>query len=298
MQTVSDITAFVSAIHKFNSILERNHMDKQEVLLFRGQSNTEHQLLPTIARNRLFTTDNTIFNQERNLIEMAKYKIPEISKAECQPIELLALLQHHGIPTRLLDITENALVALYFACSSNPDMDGEVFVFKNNETDIVNYPIVNAIADSYRFVRGSFYDLSLFYQSVKNQPYFLEQRQIIETCFETDKMGGKWISDCCAKPLFVYAPIKSLRQRAQQGRYILFPNRIEHVKSEKDDYFTALIDSIPKEHSCIISRLTIPHESKKQLLADLRILGVSKETLFGDNIDIVCESIVDMFSPD
>lgn len=49
--------------------------------------------------------------------------------------EWLFLAQHHNVPTRLLDWTENALVALYFACEpvkapleGSPQPDGDVWV--------------------------------------------------------------------------------------------------------------------------------------------------------------------------
>lgn len=40
-----------------------------------------------------------------------------------------AFAQHQGIPTRLLDVTKNPLVALYFACKSSPDEDGYLFLY-------------------------------------------------------------------------------------------------------------------------------------------------------------------------
>ena len=215
---IKSLPDYIQKIIETDHLLIRDGELHNEIMLFRGQSNKDYELLPSIGRNRECSMDISIFEEERNLIELSKFKLPTVFSNDLQPIDLLALLQHYGIPTRLLDITESPLVALYFACCSNNDKDGEVIVFKNDEKEVANAPVINALAESYKYSRGTFYPLSLFYGAVKYQPYFLEQKQMNEICNKTDEDGGEWIEECCSKTIFLYSTQISRRQAMQQGR--------------------------------------------------------------------------------
>lgn len=293
MKEISCISEYVKVVCECNDSLIRDGGGHNESLLFRGHADKSYILMPNLGRGRRFATQLSIFNEERNLIEMAKYRMPDVFHDGLNPLELLALLQHYGIPTRLLDVTENALVALYFACCDKPDADGEVFFFKENKTDITNYPIVYAIADSYRFCGTTWQSLSSFYGAVISQPYFNEQRYRIQQCHSNNERGGAWVQECCQKPLFVYASARKMRQQIQQGRYILFPNHITDFAGEQ--CFEHVIAEMPKDHECIADRIVIPAKAKEKLLADLKVMGIRRDVLFADSVDIVCQEITEEF---
>lgn len=295
---INNIGEYLEEINKINSTLISDGFIKNEKMLFRGQANKDYELIPSIGRNRQSKNQRSILDEERNLIELAKYKLPDVFKDSLKPLELLALLQHHGIPTRLLDVTESSLVALYFACFDikNKKNDGEVIVFIENQVDVASYPMYNAIADSYRINRNlSYIPLDEFFMKIRNNPYIIEQG--IEVL--SDVEGGEWIEKICQKNLYVFAPSRSMRQITQKGRYILFPNVIsEHSfdgnnkERVRKKCFNKLIKPIDKEKDTDIrKRIIIPKEIKHQLLQDLENSGITRELLFGDNIDIVCEEI-------
>lgn len=99
--------------------------------LFRGES-TDFGDTKNMASGYRWIRDNN--RRFLDLIHMRHEYFREVGahiNAQ-EKSNFIAYAQHHGLPTELLDITANPLVALYFAVSKNPDENGFVYLFDNN----------------------------------------------------------------------------------------------------------------------------------------------------------------------
>ena len=289
---IKDTSTFVRYVSEIGSQIKRKQFFYNWELLYRGQSNVSYEIIPSIARDYNGKT-SPLLHHERELIESVMVQFPDMFKVEYEPVEVLALLQHFGMPTRLLDVTENALVGLYFACLGDAKNDGEVFVFKQDETNIRVKYLTEAIADSYRFIDSESAYLETFFGQIKDQPYYLEAKHMTELSQSSTKDGANWLKHYAISPIFIQARIHSMRQRMQAGRYIIFPNTIAY--EDEQDVFLREIAPIPKNHESIVGRAIVKGNAKQKILQELAALGISKRTLFPDNIDIVCDEIKNAF---
>lgn len=96
-------------------------------MIFRGVSDSSYQLIPSIGLRKAKSLE-WLYSFEKQIFEDFKQKAFRFMSHEPRnDYEWLFLAQHYGIPTRLLDWTENPLVALYFACEKNPEKECAVY---------------------------------------------------------------------------------------------------------------------------------------------------------------------------
>jgi len=228
---------------------------------FRGHARVYGELTPKIFRKQYEDVRKWRPDIEHSLIEAFKRGAPALQQNIPNQEDHLAwlfIMQHHGAPTRLLDWTKSALIALFFVVSKHASDEGELWAM---------YPI--NLND-----RSGFHGVPL-----PNHPiltYFT-----LEPRYDPPKLIGKLgLSQIPTNPLAVEPPMNFPRMVTQLSRFTIHPMPMQG---------NSIAELLPDEKHLV--RYIIPANSKEKLQRNLAALGITHGTLFPD-LDSLAKDII------
>jgi hypothetical protein len=112
----------LESINQFIELVQDGITTAGRALWYRGCCNYVHGLVPSLYRHPTTREASKLIELESKILSRFKQRsVPYQSRPLNGNWEHLFFMQHFGIPTRLLDWTENPYVGLYFALSGKPD---------------------------------------------------------------------------------------------------------------------------------------------------------------------------------
>lgn len=116
----------------FHNLVEKH---PGENVVFRGVKDSRFEITPSIGR---LPIDSTQIEKSEEVIfkQFKEQALPHLNFTPRNDWEWLALAQHHGLPTRLLDWTVNPLIALYFAVEEECPCDSAVYIYIDTQPPV------------------------------------------------------------------------------------------------------------------------------------------------------------------
>lgn len=164
----------------------------------------------------------------------------------------LSIMQHYGVPTRLLDFTESPYIALYFALESySHHLGKDIALFAIDYSAVLQKSInhIQSKDTEFRETRTSVFE---------------HQDNIFDTVVDRFSYDIAWIAE---------PQILNARLDRQGGSFLLSGNRSLQIES---------VLRLPLYAEVDFSKFVIPSELVPGVFALLRKMNVTSKSLYGD----------------
>ncbi len=255
-QTITSLEGFVRKIRAVTPA-------DDEVLVYRGHSNRrEFKLIPFVLREQKFKDAEDIILRELVASHPGEFA------TDSSTLEQLARVQHYSLPTRLLDITWNPLVSLYFAASHQLGVTGEVIVFrvKKKHVKFFDSDTVSCVANlaHLKLAEKDAIDFTLAGDAFNTQPPIDRLLQFIRVEKPHFRSG---INPTHLKTVLCVKPKRNNpRLLAQSGAFLIFG-------------LTESLDTAPVPE-ITIERIQISGRKKMDIVKELDRMGINDSTMF------------------
>jgi len=256
----------IGSVRTYISSIELIPQDSEAVIFYRGHGDVAYELVPSLYRNLGWIRNEHIIFQELVLRCSNDFQLSGPT------FNTLVKMQHYALPTRLLDITTNPLIALYFACAGGGSSDAEVIVFKIPKNEIRYYDSdrVSLISNIGRLPEHTRFPTNLDikkFNSNEDVIKLVRETQREKPYFEARVNPRDISSVVCVKPV-----LDNPRIIKQDGAFLLFGVDGEKGKpaSVPDNYLLTSDEF----------KIVIRGSDKIKILEQLESLGITRSTIY------------------
>lgn len=235
---------------------------------FRGHQNMNYQMVPSLFRNHEMAA------HEDDIYKQALIEYP-MEFHNCRThFEKLVKMQHYQIRTRLLDLTTNPLVALFFACEEATNDYGRVLVFESDSAPLFPDSDKVCMLSSLGFVKENIRE-TLRKLPSKTFPESIGAATLLhEIQREQPAFQPIMKQNDLRNVLLVKAAMDNVRIQRQNGLFFLCGN----YASDDEELQSVLRNKLLHHQG---KQMVFYIKNKKRLLEELKLVHMSHKDLYG-----------------